>query len=77
MPPFLVIAAEAHRNGEAKCNFYPWTDDERRYVGWRLRYDDGREEYCYLIPNLDGPGNCAIFHGPHGDPQHDMQIGTT
>lgn len=75
MPPFLVIAAEAHRNGEAQINFYPWTDEDRRYVGWRLRHDSGAEEFIYLCPNLEGSGDCAIFRGPHGDPQQDNQIG--
>lgn len=75
MPPFLVIAAEAHRNGDAQCNYFPWTDDERRFVGWRLQFDDGAVTYVYLVPNLDGAGDCAVFRGPHGDPQRDQQIG--
>ena len=77
MPPFLVIAAEAHRNGDARCNYYPWTDAERRFVGWRLRHDDDSEEFIYLVPSLDGDASCAIFRGTTGDPNQDTQIGLT
>ena len=76
MPPFLVIAAEAHRSHDLKCNFYPWTDEDRRYVGWRLRFDDEHEEFVYLVPLTEGEDAMALYHGLHGDPSQDERIGT-
>jgi hypothetical protein len=74
-PLIHVIGVASHAGVPARANWYPWTDDNWQYVGWRVEPHDGGESvYVYLVPDLEADVPLVgIYIGATGDPEQDTR----
>jgi hypothetical protein len=72
-PLIHVIGVASHAGIPARANWFPWTDDNWQYVGWKIEPHDGGETfYVYLVPQLDEEQRSVAIHvGTTGDPEQD------
>lgn len=68
-----VIGVASHAGVPARANWFPWTDNDWQYVGWKVvPYDGGETFYVYLVPDLeDDTRSVNIYIGTTGDPTQD------